>query len=376
MNRNRIQSQEALNRIIELARDDASLASEAVAQMASSENPVTEGIPLLIQTAKDPNSKPTTLAQTVQAIVKTDSTEAWKQVLPAMVSLSQAKGAAKEQEAAQSALLSAPKLENVHQSVEKEAETQLGTPIGIWADAVLLSLGARKSGSPEAREMAVKALTNGWANIERRIQIIRAADKIKAHTIDDKIQAAIQDPDKRVANAASSAAKSLRLKIVENDSTPKIASLNPEQALASVLNTKGDTGLGQQIFTKATCVACHTVSQQQTQKGPYLGNIAKTYNRNDLAANILDPNRTIAQGFATNMITLDTGETHMGFVTDESGDRLTVRDITSQEFTFLKAKITSRTTLPNSMMPMGLMGGFSVREFASLLDYLESLSKN
>ena len=375
MNRNRIQSQEALTRIIELAKSDASLIPEAVTQLASSETPPVDGIPLLIHAAKDSNSKPTTLSQTVQAIVKTDNTEAWKQVLPAMVSLSQAKGSGKEQDAAQSALMGAPKLENVHQAIEMEAEAQVGNPIGIWADAVLLNLSARKSGSPEAREMATKALETGWNNIERRIQIIRAADKIKAHTIDDKIQAAMQDPDKRVANAASSAAKNLRLKIAENDPTPKIGALAPEQALAQVLKTKGDKGLGEQIFAKATCVACHTVSQQQTQKGPYLGNIAQTYNRNDLAANILDPNRTIAQGFATNLVTLDTGATHMGFVTDESGDKLTIRDITSQEFTFPKVKITSRATLPNSMMPVGLMSGFSVREFASLLDYLESLSK-
>lgn len=376
MNRNRIQSQEALTRIIELAKNNASLIPEAVAQLASCETPPAEGIPLLSQAAKNPDSKPTTLSQTVQAIVKTDNAEAWKQVLPAMVSLSQAKGSGKEQDAAQSALMGAPKLENVHQSIELEAETQVGTPIGIWADAILLNLSARKSGSPEAREMAAKALDEGWNHIERRVQIIRAADKIKVHTIDDKIQAAMQDPDKRVANAASSAAKSLRLKVAENDNTPKIDSLKPEEALAQVLNSKGDKGLGEQIFAKATCVACHTVSQQQAQKGPYLGNIAQTYNRNDLAANILDPNRTIAQGFATNMVTLDTGATHMGFVTDESGDKLTIRDITSQEFTFSKAKITSRATLPNSMMPMGLMSGFSVREFASLLDYLESLSKN
>ena len=127
--------------------------------------------------------------------------------------------------------------------------------------------------------------------------------------------------------------------------------------------------------TANTCIACHTTSQQQAQKGPYLGNIAQTYNRSDLAANILDPNRTIAQGFATNMLTLDGGVTHMGFVTDESGDKLTIRDITSKEFTFEKTKITSRSTLPTSMMPPGLMAGFTIREFASLLDYLESLSK-
>ncbi len=375
MNRNRIQSQEALTRIIQLAKSDAALVSEAVTQLASSETPPADGVSLLIAAAKDENSKPSTLALAIQAIVKTDNAEAWKQVFPAMVTLSKAKGSGKEQDAAQSALLSAAKLENVHQSIEAEAEAQTGNQIGIWADAALLSLSGRKTGSPEAKEMATKALAAGWSQVERRIQIMRAAEKIKSHAIDDKIEASLQDPDQRVANAAMSAAKSLRLKAAENDNTPKFASLTPEAALEQLIKTKGDKALGEQIFAKATCIACHTTSQQQAQKGPYLGNIAQTYNRSDLAANIIDPNRTIAQGFATNMLTLAGGITHLGFVTDESGDKITIRDITSKEFTFEKTKITSRSTLPTSMMPPGLMAGFTIREFASLLDYLESLSK-
>jgi hypothetical protein len=31
--------------------------------------------------------------------------------------------------------------------------------------------------------------------------------------------------------------------------------------------------------------------------------------------------------------------------------------------------------LPNSLMPPGVVNGLTLREFASLLDYLESLSK-
>ena len=375
MNRNRIQSQEALMRIIQLAKNDTTLVPEAVTQLASAETPPPDGVSLLIAAAKDANAKPSTLSLAIQAIVKTDNAEAWKQVFPAMVTLSQAKGSGKEQDAAQSALMNAAKLENVHQSIEAEAEAQTGSQIGIWADAALLSLSARKTGSPEAKEMASKALTSGCNHVERRIQIMRAAEKIKSHAIDDKIEASLLDPDKRVANAAMSAAKSLRLKAAENDKTAKVGSLKPEEALEQLIKTKGDKALGEQIFAKATCIACHTTSQQQAQKGPYLGNIAQTYNRSDLAANILDPNRTIAQGFATNMLTLDGGVTHMGFVTDESGDKLTIRDITSKEFTFEKTKITSRSTLPTSMMPPGLMAGFTIREFASLLDYLESLSK-
>jgi putative heme-binding domain-containing protein len=72
---------------------------------------------------------------------------------------------------------------------------------------------------------------------------------------------------------------------------------------------------------------------------------------------------------------LKDGTTLMGFVTDEQGEQVTLRDIASQEHTFKKADITKRETLPTSMMPPGLMGNFTVHETASLLDYLASLVK-
>ena len=39
------------------------------------------------------------------------------------------------------------------------------------------------------------------------------------------------------------------------------------------------------------------------------------------------------------------------------------------------ADIKERQKLPMSMMPPGLMLNFTVKEFASLLDYLEALAK-
>ena len=111
------------------------------------------------------------------------------------------------------------------------------------------------------------------------------------------------------------------------------------------------------------------------QKGPFLGNIAQTYNRADLAANILDPQKTIAQGFATEMFTLKDGSAQMGFVTLESAGEVKVRNIAGQEFAWKTGDIAKREKLPNSLMPPGLVNGATIREFASLLDYLEMLSK-
>jgi hypothetical protein len=45
------------------------------------------------------------------------------------------------------------------------------------------------------------------------------------------------------------------------------------------------------------------------------------------------------------------------------------------EHTFKKAEIKFRSTLPTSLMPPGLMAGFTVHEMASLLDYMEALVK-
>jgi putative heme-binding domain-containing protein len=141
------------------------------------------------------------------------------------------------------------------------------------------------------------------------------------------------------------------------------------------MKTGGDVALGEQIFTRQSCTTCHAASLEEPQKGPYLGNIAQTYSRADLAANIIDPGKTIAQGFATEMFTLKDGGAQMGFVTFESADLVKARNIAGQEFSWKTADIVRRDKLPNSLMPQGLVSNLTVREFASLLDYLESLVK-
>ena len=75
------------------------------------------------------------------------------------------------------------------------------------------------------------------------------------------------------------------------------------------------------------------------------------------------------------MITLKDGKAIMGFVTDESGDSISMRDISSKEHSFKKSEIAARQKLPTSLMPAGLMDNFTVHEFASLIQYLNKLAK-
>jgi putative heme-binding domain-containing protein len=146
-------------------------------------------------------------------------------------------------------------------------------------------------------------------------------------------------------------------------------------AIAAVMKTRGNMTLGEQLFTRQSCTTCHAASLDEPQKGPYLGNIAQTYSRADLAENILDPGKTIAQGFATEIFTLRDGGAQMGFVTFESADQVKARNIAGQEFIWKTADIVRRDKLPNLLMLTGLVSGLTVCEFASLLDCLESLAK-
>ena len=374
LNRNRIQFNEALQRILALAKTDAKLIPDVIAQIATADSIPSDAVPLLVKAVQMSDATPKVLSQAIVALSKTDNAEGCRASLAAFHVLKHANGATKEFDNARTAFMGAPKLENHHQLLEDEAAKQMGKPSGIWADAALISLSTRKTGAPEPRELAAKALEAGWQNPQRRVQILTAAGEARSNAYAEKILAALDDPDKAVAAAAKNAASKMKLEKKTKDAGPLIGTLQPKDVIAQVVKMKGDIALGEQLFTRQTCVACHTTSQDQPQKGPYLGNIAQTYKRPDLAENILDPGKTIAQGFSTNVFTLKDGTVNVGFVTREGADKITVRNVAAQESTYDVKDIVKRETLPTSLMPPGLVNNLTVKEFAGLLDYLESLA--
>ncbi|MDA0765722.1 MAG: c-type cytochrome [Verrucomicrobia bacterium] len=375
LNQNRIQSNEALQRIIALATADKKIIPDALAQLAAAGTMPDEALPLILAAAKNKDTPPDALAAAIKLLMSSDHKEVIPAVLNALATLDGADGANKQRDAARKAFLGAPKLENHHLALEALALQHGDTAEGLWAYSGVLTLASRKGGSPESRQMSEKAIDTAWNDPARRIALIKTAERLRSPLLNDRIIVALNDTTPAVAEAAKQAANRLKIQIPGEDKTPKFSTLDPAKALAQVVKHKGVPALGESVFTRATCVACHTTSQDQDQKGPYLGNIATTYRRNELAEAILDPNKTIAQGFASNVITLKNGTTHMGFVTNEADDQVTLRDIAAQEHTVTKSDIKERTTLPTSMMPAGLMNGFTVHEMASLLDYLETLAK-
>ncbi len=375
MNRNRIQSNEALKRVIEIASKDDRHVTAAVAQLAAVDDIPAPAIPLLIKAARKADTPPMVLAQAIECLGKVNQPEALAATLAALTTLDKAKGAGKAQQAGRDAFLNNRKLDNQFADLEAIAARNPESPEARWAHIGLLDLATRKGVGPEAKAHANKAIDLAWQNPVRRVLLMKVAAELRNHHLDARISAAMNDFDPAVVKVAKAAAGRLKIQPPGADKTAKIEGLKPGEALAQVVKMKGDRALGEAVFIRAACVTCHTTSQDQPLKGPYLGNIANTYRRPDLAISLLDPNKTIAQGFATQVITLKSEFEYTGFITKEAGDEVTLRDVTAQEHTIKKSDIAERKTLPTSIMPPGLVNAFSVKEIASLLDYLEGLAE-
>jgi len=372
MTRNRIEDDAAAKQLIALAENDPKLRSNLIAQLVKKSDVPGDAIPLLSKTATDPATAANERADAISILTKTDNAAAWH-AMPRALALFTGKDGRRGGERAEQAFLGAPKLENFHTHFEQLAAKVEGEP-SQWAEAAVLALSARTSGAPEAREQAAKSLEAGWAEPKRRAQILTSIAEIKHRAWAPRVLASLSDPDKTIAAAADKAVKALKLDPAEANA-PKIETMKPEDVIAAVLKTKGDPVIGAQIFQQATCVNCHTVSKDVPPRGPFLGNIAETYKRPELAEMILNPNKTLAQGFVTNFFTLKKGDPVMGFVVQETATEVIIRNQTGAEQKLPVADIAVREKLPTSLMPPGLMNQMTVKDFASLLDYLEKLAR-
>jgi putative heme-binding domain-containing protein len=143
-----------------------------------------------------------------------------------------------------------------------------------------------------------------------------------------------------------------------------------EDIMLAMDKIKGDPAEGKRIFMQQGCPACHSLTKSEVMKGPFMGQIGSIMNRKQIAESILKPNASISQGFASVVITTKNGKSVMGFVTGESSDKLTLRDITGTAYTINTKDIKSREELKTSIMPTGLANALSYQEFASLITFL------
>jgi putative heme-binding domain-containing protein len=154
---------------------------------------------------------------------------------------------------------------------------------------------------------------------------------------------------------------------------PKVEELEPAEAVRQAAALAGDAERGRQVFAALSCANCHDVAPTDELRGPYLPNVAKTYQRAQLVEAILMPSKSIAQGFVQNIFVLDDGRVVAGFVTNEAPAEVTVRDNQGRPIRIPVESIVERSESPLSVMPEGQVNQLPVAALADLVTYLQSL---
>ena len=80
-----------------------------------------------------------------------------------------------------------------------------------------------------------------------------------------------------------------------------------------------------------------------------------------------------SQGFDTYSFTLKDNSVHLGFVTLESADTISIRNAAGVAAELPTKQITKREKIPASSMPPGLVAGLTPEQLADLLVYLDSI---
>ena len=373
LDRNKVKVDEAA--IVARANRDPKLVPAVVAHLARGRDVPASAVPFLVRSSKEGTAA--LRSEATVALLKADGDDGLRTALEALAALDAECRDTSPFREARAAFLDPRRLPGRRPQLEALAARREGA-VSAWADAALLALASQRGGRNDARPAATKAIEAGWSDPARRVQILHAVALIGHQASADRVLKALNDPSPEVASAAREAARELGLDPSKDAVLavgPKLESMKLDDVLGEAVAAKGDRGAGERLFNRLTCVNCHTVRADETPKGPFLGTIATTYKRRELAEAILAPSKTIAQGFATNVLALEDGRTLTGFVTKEAADSVTLRDAEAKETQVPTSQIVERAKSDVSVMPEGLVKGITVKEFASLLDYLESLSK-
>lgn len=139
----------------------------------------------------------------------------------------------------------------------------------------------------------------------------------------------------------------------------------------SALSLTGDGENGKIIYQK-NCATCHQIGGATgIAFGPDLGTI-RNRNPKSILADIIDPNKSIADGYDIWLVELNSGESMQGLIATETPTALTLKNYGGQEKTISRQDIKSLKALGMSSMPVGLEKQINPREMADLLNYVRN----
>lgn len=153
----------------------------------------------------------------------------------------------------------------------------------------------------------------------------------------------------------------------------------PVAALAKAARERGNAARGAVLFFQPflTCAKCHD-ADTGTQLGPDLAKIGKEGTAEYLIESVLLPSKVVKKGYETVILTLTTGRTLTGLVTEEKNGSITILDPSAngKRTSVANADVANWVVGKQSLMPEGLVNLLSDRQqFLDLAKYLIEIAE-
>ncbi len=224
---------------------------------------------------------------------------------------------------------------------------------------------ALEKGSVREKQAALQALGSITAS---------AADEILGQWL-DKLNAA-QVPDELKLDLIEAAGKKQSAQV--KDRLTKFERARPaDDELRSYREclSGGDAAEGRRIFIERAdvfCFRCHKVNGEGGEAGPDLTGMASRQTREYILESIVYPNKQIAAGFESVLVTTTKNETYAGILKGETDAELDLLSPEDGPLKLKKSEIKSRERGP-SAMPEELRQILSKRDLRDLIEFLGSL---
>jgi len=182
--------------------------------------------------------------------------------------------------------------------------------------------------------------------------------------------ALIKGPNRVVVQVSAAKAPEFALRFRR-----KSSSAEHEKLTQAALSRAGNPARGRLLFLdieKTQCLKCHRLGEQGERFGPELSKLGSRFARVYLVESILEPSRTIAASFETQVVGLKDGKVLIGVKVAETETQLTLADNQGKKFEIAKRDIDERRPSPQSTMPDGLEKKLTAEEFVDLIAFLVS----
>jgi len=151
----------------------------------------------------------------------------------------------------------------------------------------------------------------------------------------------------------------------------QFAALESKTARFTALSAKaGDPAKGKALV--ALCQSCHMINGQGGQIGPNLSG-AGAMGMEAVIRNIIDPNAAIEAAYRIFQVKLKAGEVIEAFYVSEDATAYVIRQPGGADRRIPKAEVAFAKYLRRSLMPEGLLDGFTDEQVTDLFAYLKTL---